>query len=91
MYISGFVPKNSHYKPLAYSGHKGRIHYTVTSWNGPIRPGDLDEIKKREGLPQGGRVKFLGIGDFSHDAGYLFSTGKLLWSTDDWKKHLSGL
>lgn len=81
-YICGFVPKDAEYRNLSYTGNKGRLHYTIKSWNGPINSGDLDRIKEKEGIA--GDVKFEGIGKFAHDKGYLFNTGSLLWKEDDW-------
>ena len=81
-YICGFVPKDAVYKNLSYTGSKGRLHYTINSWNGPINSGDLDRIKEKEGVS--GDVKFEGIGKFAHDKGYLFNTGSLLWKEEDW-------
>jgi len=85
-YISGFVLKDKKYQNLNYSGRKGRIHYTIKSWNGEIKSGDLDKIKKQENLPIKGKVQFEGIGEFSHDKGYLFNVGNLLWKKEDWKQ-----
>ncbi|MBU3912406.1 MAG: hypothetical protein KKD90_07475 [Candidatus Omnitrophica bacterium] len=82
-YICGFVPKKATYKELSYTGRKGRLHYTVCSWNGPINPGDLDHIKEKESVA--GKVNFEGIGKFAHDKGYLFNTGSLLWKKTDWE------
>lgn len=90
-YVCGFVRKKDPYSFLNYSGTKGRFHYTVSSWNGPIRPGDLAAIKTKEGLPTNGNVKFEGIGRFAHDSGYLFNTGSLLWSEKDWKDMCHGM
>lgn len=81
-YICGFVPKDAEYSNLSYTGSKGRLHYTIKSWNGPINPGDLDRIKEKESVT--GNVKFEGIGKFAHDKGYLFNTGSLLWKEEDW-------
>ena len=81
-YICGFVPKDATYRNLSYTGNKGRLHYTIKSWNGPINPGDLDRIKEKESIA--GKVKFEGIGKFAHDKGYLFNAGSLLWKEDDW-------
>lgn len=83
-YICGFVDKNSHYENLSYKGKKGRLNYNITAWNGPIRPGDLDLIKDREGVA--GSIKFEGIGKFAHDSGYLFNAGNLKWSKSDWDR-----
>ena len=83
-YICGFVRKDAAYKNMPYTGTKKIKHYTITSWNGPINPGDLERIKKDKGVP--GLVKFEGIGDFAHDKGYLFNTGSLLWEDNDWKQ-----
>lgn len=81
-YICGFVWRNATYEALNYQGKAGRKHFTITSWNGPINPGDLAHIKQIEDVP--GQVKFEGIGSFSHDKGYLFNTGSLLWQEKDW-------
>lgn len=83
-YICGFVMKNTPYQNLSYTGKKGRKNFTITSWNGPILPGDLDEIKSRESVS--GSVKFEGIGKFAHDRGYLFNTGSLVWQKDKWQE-----
>jgi hypothetical protein len=88
-YISGYVPKDASYSSLSYDGKKGKKHFTVTSWNGPIVAGDTDRIKRERRIS--GNVKFEGIGEFAHDSGYLFSTGKLLWSDSDWKKLVAKL
>jgi hypothetical protein len=81
-YICGFVWQNYQYKNLPYSGKMGRKNYTITGWNGAINPNDLEEIKKIEFVS--GSIKFEGIGSFSHDKGYLFNTGNLLWQEKDW-------
>lgn len=81
-YICGFVKEDAQYNPLSYAGKLGRRNFTITSWNGPIEPGDLQKIKEHKEVP--GKVTFQGIGDFAHDRGYLFNTGKLLWKPADW-------
>ena len=83
-YICGFVNKNSTYHNLSYCGKKGRKNYTITSWKGPIYPGDIAQIKTKENVT--GTVKFEGIGEFAHDKGYLFNTGSLLWTPKDWEE-----
>lgn len=87
-YISGFAIVDSKYDDLPYSGKKGRIHFTVQSWKGEVKPGDLDRIKTKEELPGNGKVQFEGIGSFAHDRGFLFNVGNLLWKEDDWKKYV---
>lgn len=84
-YISGFALRDHPYRALPYGGRKGKKHYTVTTWEGAIEPGDLDEIRRREALPEGGAVKFEGIGSFAHNRGYLFNVGSLLWGATDWQ------
>lgn len=83
-YITGFVWRDVEYEPLPYSGKTGRKHFTVTGWNGEILPGDLEKIKTETQIV--GNVKFEGIGQFSHDKGYLFNTGNLLWRQDNWQE-----
>jgi hypothetical protein len=82
-YIVGFAEVEKHYKPLDYGGKKGRTNYNITSWNGPISPGDVEKIKTRE---TASKVKFEGIGEFSHDSGFLFSAGKLIWDKESWSR-----
>ena len=82
-YICGFVRKSDAYSDLPYAGKKGRKNYTITSWNGQIKPGDLEKIIAVNDIK--GSVKFEGIGDFAHDTGYLFNTGNLRWKKEDWK------
>ncbi len=83
-YICGFVQKDKNYAPLDYKGKKGRKNYTITAWNGPILPGDMEKVKSAESVT--GTVKFEGIGEFAHDKGYLFNTGNLLWKKEDWDR-----
>jgi len=85
-YIAGFAIKDKRYKDLDYSGKKGRKNYNIESWNGEMKSGDLQRIKEKEGISTNGKVKFEGIGDFSHENGYLFNVGNLLWKKDDWEK-----
>jgi len=83
-YICGFIKKEAHYENLSYTGKKGRIHYKILTWNGPIHNGDLQKIRESEQVH--GNVRFESIGEFSHDSGYLFNTGNLLWSAEDWRQ-----
>lgn len=84
-YVCGFVLEGARYSELPYSGKPGRKHFTIKSWNGPIKKGDLSKIKEKEKVP--GNISFEGIGGFSHD-GYLFNTGNLLWEKEIWKKEV---
>lgn len=81
-YICGFANRESSYKNLSYTGKKGKKRLTIKTWKGPINPGDIEKIKQKEGIE--GNVLFSGIGDFAHNKGYLFNTGNLLWSCNDW-------
>jgi len=81
-YISGFVLREPGYPTNSYGGRKGRLHYKITSWSGPITASDLQKIKETEHVT--GKIEFEGIGKFSHDRGYLFNTGSLLWKKEDW-------
>ncbi|HET7673077.1 MAG TPA: hypothetical protein VFK11_01010 [Candidatus Saccharimonadales bacterium] len=85
-YIVGFAIKDKKYSTLSYAGKKGRTRFIINEWNGPIFPGDSESIKHRESIS--GKVEFEGIGKFSHESGYLFNTGSLLWQDSDWKKYL---
>ncbi|KKW39423.1 MAG: hypothetical protein UY89_C0023G0007 [Parcubacteria group bacterium GW2011_GWA1_54_9] len=81
-YISGFVLREPGYPVSSYGGRKGRLHYKITSWSGPINTSDLEKIRETEHVT--GKIEFEGIGKFSHDRGYLFNTGSLLWKEEDW-------
>jgi len=88
-YICGFALRDDYYEKLSYSGKMGRKNYTVTGWKGPINPGDIERIKKEKQVS--GKVKFEGIGSFSHEKGYLFNAGNLLWHDKDWQNYLKKL
>lgn len=88
-YICGFVFKDEYYEELSYSGKMGRKNYTITGWKGAINPGDIKRIGQEEQVF--GKVEFEGIRSFSHEKGYLFNTGNLLWHDKDWKKVCSAL
>ena len=81
-FICGFVKRDVEYAELSYRGKPGSKNYTITSWNGPISPGDLDKIKTVERVA--GKVSFEGIGEFAHEKGFLFNTGSLRWTREEW-------
>jgi hypothetical protein len=83
-YICGFALRSTKYLSCSHVGKKGRMHYKIHAWNGPIAAGDLDLVKQKEGISGKGKIQFSGIGEFTHDSGYLFNTGNLLWKQDDW-------
>jgi len=87
-YITGFVPSDLEFKELDYKGRRGRTRFTITGWNGPIRAGDIELVREKEGVS--GMPPFEGIGKFSHESGYLFNTGSLLWKDEDWQKRIIG-
>lgn len=88
-YVCGFARSKDRRRALSYGGRKGRINYTIESWNGPIHSGDLDKIREREGIS--GKAVFEGIGEFAHDSGHLFNAGRLLWSQQDWESVIKAL
>lgn len=85
-YICGFVERDRKYTELSYTGRKARLHYTIFSWNGPYEPDDIRKIKNKENISARGKVKFIGIGEFSNNRRYLFNTGNLLWKNEDWNR-----
>jgi len=84
-YICGFIKVNSNFKELNYKGSKGKKHFTINEWHGPIKSGDLEKIKNIEGISNG-NIKFKNIGEFSHENGYLFNTGTLNYNWDEWNE-----
>lgn len=92
-YICGFVIKNKSYPTLSYGGKVGRNIFTVTSWNGFYnRDQDFKELIEIEKNKKSGinKAKFQGIGDFAH-SGYVFNTGNLLWTKQDWDSIINKL
>ncbi len=87
-YIAGFVIVNKEYKDLSYTGVLPRTKFTVKSWNGAIKSGDLERIREKENLGSNNTISFEGIGKFSHSDDYLFNTGNLLWKKEDWNKYV---
>ena len=87
-YISGFAITKKNYLELPYKGKKGKKHFTINEWSGEIKSGDLEKIKIKENLEAKGNVKFEGIGEFSHDKGFLFNTGSLYWKKEDWENNV---
>lgn len=88
-YICGFVKKSNDHTLLSYGGKKGKKHYTIKSWNGPINEGDIEQIKSLEQVD--GKVKFEGIDKFSHNTGFLFNIGNLRWRDEQWRKVVNSL
>ncbi|MFQ5485183.1 MAG: hypothetical protein ACE5DO_07600 [Desulfobacterales bacterium] len=88
-YICGFIKKSNAHRELSYEGRKGRKHYKITAWNGPISNGDLERIKLAEGIT--GKVIFEGINEFSHNAGFLFNIGNLRWRAEEWNEVVNSL
>ena len=85
-YIAGFVLKEDNYEDLPYGGRMPISVFTIDSWRGPRPPDHLKRIRDREKLPASAKVEFKNIKKFSHDNGYLFNTGNLLWEKKDWRK-----
>lgn len=91
-YICGFV-MNKPYSTLPYGGKAGRNIFTVTSWNGFYnKDQDLKELIEIEKVKKPGinTAKFQGIGNFAH-SGYVFNTGNLLWTKQDWDSIINKL
>ena len=83
-YITGFVEsKKFQFNKYEYIGKKGPIHYTITSWKGKYKKAFLEKIKNKYHVE--GEVKFQSISKFSHQDAYIFNTGCLDWSKDNWK------
>lgn len=89
-YITGFAVRDEEDGNFIYGGNLGRTHFTINSFKG-LLPGNYEEqIKLKEGMT-GGRVKFESIGEFSSTGRYVFNTGNLTRTYDEWKKLVSEL
>ena len=82
-YICGFIRADEQYTPPSYSGRKGKKGFIINAWKGVYNFDDLEMIKQTQGVSE---VIFNGIGSFSHNKAYLFNTGNLLWSEEDWNQ-----
>lgn len=88
-YITGFVKSDKFQSEYEYEGNKGRKHYTITSWKGKYKRSFLKKIKKEKSIE--GDIMFQGIKKFSHDDAYIFNTGNLNYSSDDWAVFIKSL
>ncbi len=87
-YICGYVQSNEYLNTTPkHKGKKGRKNYTISSWEGALSDTYLETIKKNENVT--GKVSFEGIGSFSHDNGYVFSTDVFHFNLDSWKQFFS--
>lgn len=83
-YVTGFAIRDLPYKPLDYEGHLANIHYTIHTFRGLLPRDYKKQISNIEKVPVGGKVKFESIEEFSKSDRYLFNTGSILRSKDDW-------
>jgi len=84
-YVCG-IHKKKKDTELVYKGKKGRIHYTVTSAEGYLRPGYEGEIKKKEDLSDKAKVNFQNIGEFMSVNKFIINAGRLWFSKKDWQE-----
>lgn len=83
-YVVGFVyEKNFENGEFGYDGRMGRKHFNIDLWAGEYRESFLDKIKEEKEVQ--GKVKFDGIGSFSHSRAFVFNTGSLNWGQGEWK------
>jgi hypothetical protein len=83
-YISGFAIRDYAYKPLDYEGHLAKLHYTIHTFRGLLPRDYREQIARIEKVPAKGKVKFESIEEFSKSDRFLFNTGSILRSKDDW-------
>ena len=87
-YITGFVRSSFPFLDLPYTGRKTPTKFVINCWNGQIKSGDIARIASAEHRNIN-KIEFEQIQKFSHDNGYLFNTGSLLWKPEDWQTMLA--
>ncbi len=90
-YISGFAIRDFPYTALDYEGHKARKHFTIHAYRGFLPANYEAEIIRKEALASGGKVKLLAIGELTSADKYLFNTGSILRTDQEWHKVASSL
>jgi hypothetical protein len=88
-YITGFVDSRIEYDNLPYGGRRTPTKFIIETWNGRIQAGDMGRIALAEGIRDVVKVEFEQIQKFSHESGYLFNTGSLIWSREEWRKRMA--
>jgi hypothetical protein len=88
-YITGFALRDYNYKPLDYAGHMAKLHYTIHTYRGLLPRDYKDQVKQREALTVKGKVQFESIGEFSSSDRFLFNTGSINRTMDEWKHIVS--
>ena len=88
-YVTGFVRSGDSFLDLPYAGRRTPSKFFVTSWKGQVKSGDLARIASTEGIININKIEFEQIQKFSHDNGYLFNTGSLLWERGEWNNQLA--
>jgi len=88
-YVCGFVEREDDFSSLQYTGktinHRNNSRsFEIASWKGRYYPQAKQQVMGRENVTA--EIKFKQIGNFSHDDMYLFNTGNLKWSEDDWRR-----
>jgi hypothetical protein len=88
-YITGFALRDYNYKPLDYAGHMAKLHYTIHTYRGLLPRDYKEQVKQREEVTVKGKVQFESIGEFSSSDRFLFNTGSINRTMDEWKHIVS--
>ena len=88
-YISGYAMRDYNYKTLDYEGHMAKLHYTIHTYRGLLPRDYKEQVKLLERVTSRGNVKFESIGDFSSSDRFLFNTGSINRTMEEWKKTVS--
>ncbi len=90
-YITGYAIRDYPYEPLDYEGHMAKLHYTIHTFRGLLPRDYREQISKKEKVPSRGKVKFESIEEFSKSDRFLFNTGSILRTHDDWAEIANSL
>jgi len=90
-YICGFIQNKGQAMTVQangadiFDGKLARMHYTIHTWKGEYKGGDLEEVARLAGVTHPkGKAKFTGL-DFSPTKHTIFNTGSLNWKASEWK------
>jgi len=90
-YIAGFAERDRDYSALDYVGRLALKHYTIYEFRGLLSGNWEEQIRKAAKVPTSGQVKFESIGRFSGTDRFLFNTGSIHRTREEWQQLAASL
>ncbi len=90
-YITGFAIRDLDYSQMSYEGHLAIVKYTIHTFSGLLQKDYIETIKKREGLTAKQTVEFESIGKFTAHDRFVFNTGSINRTKNEWESFINRL